>query len=173
MTNSELKQKEERLLEITRTFCAQKLDNDYLLLCEKLIRRLGQEKEVPFQRGKIEIWAAAVVHAIGSMNFLFDDSFEPHVTAGQICEYFQTKRSSVSNKARVINEMIGLYSFHPEFSTGSMEALNPFKNVVLVDGFIVHMDNLPEELQEMVKEARSNGGDIEFHTDGKGGSQAT
>jgi hypothetical protein len=28
-------------------------------------KRLGQKREVPFQRGEIEIWAAAILHAIG------------------------------------------------------------------------------------------------------------
>lgn len=42
--------------------------------------KLGRKREVPFQRGKIEIWAAAVVYAIGSPNFLFDKSFEPYMS---------------------------------------------------------------------------------------------
>jgi len=71
MTKQEIKQREEKLLEMTGAFCAQKLDKDYYQLCEKLIKKLGRKREVPFQRGKLEIWAAAVVYAIGSINFLF------------------------------------------------------------------------------------------------------
>ncbi|MBA7561867.1 hypothetical protein ES708_03513 [subsurface metagenome] len=47
-------------------------------------------------------WVAAVVYAIGSINFLFDKSFEPYTTDEQISEYFGTKNSTVSNKARQI-----------------------------------------------------------------------
>ena len=42
---------------------------------------------------------------------------------------------------------------------------NPFNNMVMVDGFIVPLHTLPVDLQEMVKEARSRGEDIEFKTE--------
>ncbi|MDX9696491.1 MAG: DUF6398 domain-containing protein [Bacteroidales bacterium] len=165
MTKQEIKQKEEKLLEITGTFCSLQLDDEYSQLCEKLIKKLGRKKDVPFQRGKLEIWAAAVVYAIGSINFLFDKSFEPYIPAEQISEYFGTKNSTVSNKAGQIKEMFDLWHYSPEFSTKKMTADNPFNNLVMVDGFIVPLNNLPAELQEMVKEARARGEDIEFQSE--------
>lgn len=164
MTKQEIKQREEKLLEITGAFCVQKLDDDYFQLCEKLIKKLGRKRDVPFQRGKLEIWAAAVIHAIGSINFLFDKSFEPYMTADQISEYFGTKNSTVSNKAREIKDMFDIWYFSPEFSTQRMIELNPFNQMVMVDGFIVPIDTLPDDLQKMVKDARTRGEDIEFHT---------
>jgi len=164
MTKQEIKQREEKLLEMTGAFCAQKLDEDYYLLCEKLIKKLGRKRDVPFQRGKLEIWAAAVVYAIGSINFLFDKSFEPYVTADQINDYFGTKNSTVSNKAREIKDMLNLWHFDSEFSTKRMSESNPFNNLVMVDGLIVPMDTLPENLQQMVRDARARGEDIEFQT---------
>jgi hypothetical protein len=144
-------------------FCAQKLDNDYFQLCEKLIKKLGRKRDVPFKRGKLEIWSAAVVYVIGSINFLFDKSFEPYMTAEQISDYFGTKNSTVSNKARQIKDMFDMWHFSPEFSTQKMNENNPFNKMVIVDGFIVPLDTLPGDLQEMVKEARMRGEDIEFH----------
>jgi hypothetical protein len=164
MTKQEIKQREEQLLEMTRTFCTEKLDNDYLQLCEKLIKKLGRKRDVPFQRGKPEIWAAAVVHALGSINFLFDKSFEPYMTAEQICEYFGTKISSVSNKAREIKDMLNLGYFDSEFSTQRMSESNPLSEMVMVDGFIVRLSTLPIDLQMQVRQARANGQDIEFRT---------
>ena len=164
MTKQEIKQREAELLEMTRAFCRQKLNDDYLQLCEKLIKKLGRKRDVPFQRGKPEIWAAAVIHALGSINFLFDKSFEPHLTAEQISEYFGTKNSTVSNKAREIKDLFGLGYFNPEFSTQRMNESNPFNEMVKVDGFIVPIDALPHDLQLKVRNARANGGDIEFKT---------
>ena len=164
MTKQEIKERENKLLEMTGIFCSQKLDDDYFQLCEKLIKKLGRKREVPFQRGKLEIWAAAVVHAIGSINFLFDKSFEPYMSADQICEYFGTKTSTVSNKAREIKDMVDLQYYDPEFSTQKMTEENPFNKMVMIDGFIRPIDALPENLQQMVKEARARGEDIEFRT---------
>ena len=164
MTKNEIKVKEDKLIELTRTFCSQKLDDDYFKICEKLIRKLGRKRDVPFQRGNLEIWAAAVVYSIGSINFLFDKSFQPYMTAEQISEFFGTKNSTVSNKAREIKDMFNMSPFSSEFSTQRMAENNPFNNLVMVDGFIVPIDSLPLDAQEMVREARARGEDIEFHT---------
>ena len=164
MTKEEIKQREEKLLEMIGTFCIQKLDNEYYQLCEKLIKKLGRKRDVPFQRGNLDIWAAAVVYAIGSINFLFDKSFEPYITAEQINEYFVTKGSTVSNKAREIKDMFDMWHFSPDFSTQRMTANNPFNQMVMVDGYIVPIDTLPDDLQQMVREARTKGEDIEFQT---------
>ncbi len=164
MTKQEIKQKEEQLIEMTRAFCAQKLNNEYSQLCEKLVKKLGRKRDVPFQRGKLEIWAAAIVNAIGSINFLFDKSFEPYVSTDQINEYFGTKNSTVSSKAREIKDMFNLWYYNPEFSTQKMAESNPFNQMVMVDGIIVTLDSLPNDLQQMVRDARARGEDIEFRT---------
>lgn len=164
MTKEEIKEREKTLLELTETFCTQNLDDDYFQLCRKLIKKLGRKRDVPFQRGKVEIWAAAVVYAIGSINFLFDKSFEPYMTPEQISEYFGTINSTVSNKARQIKDMFDMWHFSPEFSTKKMTEDNPFNKMVMVDGFIVPLDTIPEDLQELVKKERAEGRDIEFTT---------
>ena len=164
MTKEEIKEKEAKLLEITGAFCAQKLDEEYFNLCEKLIKKLGRKRDVPFQRGKLEIWAAAIVYAIGSINFLFDKSFQPYITSDQISAYFETKNSTVSNKAREIRDMFNLSYYSPEFSIQRMSDSNPFNKMVMVDGFIVPLNTLPDDLQQMVREARAVGKEIEFHT---------
>lgn len=73
----EIKVKEALLIDLTRNFCIQNLNEEYAELCVGLIKKMGRKREVPFKRGKPEIWAAAVIHTIGSLNFLFDSSFEP------------------------------------------------------------------------------------------------
>ncbi len=167
MTKEEIKNKEKKLLELTGSFCAQKLDDDYYQLCEKLILKLGRKRDLPFKSGKIEIWAAAVIHAIGSINFLFDKSFEPYVTAEQISEYFGTKKSTVSQKARQIKDMFKLGYYDTNFSTQDMTENNPFNDMVMVNGLIVPLSSIPENLQAMVKKERAEGSDIEFTTQQK------
>ncbi len=157
-----VKTREKELLGLTGAFCSQRLDDEYRQLFEKGILKLGRKKEVPFKRGKIEIWAAAIVHAIGSINFLFDKSFEPFLPAEEINEYFGTNSSTVSNKARQIKDMLDLWYFNPEFSTRHMIENNPLNDMVMVDGFIVPISSIPEDMQEMVRKERAEGRDIEF-----------
>lgn len=154
-------------MELTGTFCEEYLNNDYAQLCEKLIKKMGRKRDVPFQKGKLEIWAAAVVHALGSINFLFDKSFEPYVKLEQINAHFGTKKATVTNKSRQIKDLFDMHYFSTDFSTQDMIENNPFNDMVMVDGFIVPLNSLPKDLQEMVRKARANGKDIEFETNKK------
>jgi hypothetical protein len=164
MTKEEIKNKEKKLLELTGSFCTQNLDDDYYQLSQKLVLKLGRKRNVPFKSGRIEIWAAAIIHAIGSINFLFDKSFEPYVTAEQISEFFGTKKSTVSNKARQIKDMFNMGYYDSDFSTQKMIENNPFNDLVMVNGLIVPLSSIPEDLQEMVRKERAEGRDIEFTT---------
>ena len=164
MDKNEIKEREKRLLELTGTFCAQKLNEEDFERCERLIKKMGRKRDVPFKRGKLEIWAAAVVNAIGSINFLFDKSFEPYLATTAINDHFDTKSTTVSNKARIIKNIFDLWHYSPEFSTNAMEQNNPFNNMVMVDDIIVPIDTLPEDMQLMVRKARKEGKDIAFTT---------
>ena len=164
MRKAKLKEREKKLLELTGAFCQQKLNDEYCHLAEKLIKKLGRKRNVPFESGKIEIWAAAIIHALGLINFLFDKSSEPFVTVNEINHFFGTKQSTVTGKSKQIRDLLKLSHFDNDFSTGKMTNSNPLNNMVIVDGLIVPLDSIPEDLQKMVKQARTEGRDIEFTT---------
>ena len=44
---------------------------------------------------------------------------------------------------------------------------NPFNEMVMVDGFIVPLSSIPCDLQELVKQERAEGRDIEFTIKGE------
>jgi hypothetical protein len=137
--------KTEKLIEMTSGFCDRYLDDDYKQLCERLVRKMARKRHVPFLSGRMEIWAAAVVYAIGSINFLFDKSFEPYVSAGDICNYFGTSQSTTSQKAKVIRDMFKLWYWDKEFSTSHMKKSDPFSDLRMVNGLIVDEQSLPPE----------------------------
>jgi len=60
--------------------------------------------------------------------------------------------------------MFDMWYYSPEFSTQKMTGSNPLNNMVMVDGFIVPLDSIPADLQELVKKEREEGRDIEFTT---------
>ena len=165
MEAKQIKQeKEQALIEMVSKFCREKLDEEYEELCVELVKKLGRKRNVPFMTGKLEIWAASAIYTVGSLNFLFDKSFEPYIPSSDIHEYFGTKSSTVGAKSRMIRDMLKLDRFNNEFSTGHMADINPFNQLVMVDDMIVPIQSLPEEYQQMVKEARARGEDISFRT---------
>jgi hypothetical protein len=134
------------LIEAVTSFCRKRLDEDYAVLCVKLIEKMARKRVVPFISGRPEIWSAAVVYAIGSINFLFDKSFEPYIPAAEICEDFGVKNSSVTQKAKIIRDMFGLNYYDPDFSTKNMQKNNPFNDMAIVDGFVVPKSMLTKGL---------------------------
>ncbi|MEM7575706.1 MAG: DUF6398 domain-containing protein, partial [Bacteroidota bacterium] len=105
MSKEKLKEKVDKITRLATSFCAQKLNEEYFELVEKVIGKLSRKRPSPLLRGKEEIWAAGVVHAIGHVNFLYDNSFEPYITFDELNEYFGTKKSSMGNKAAEIRKM--------------------------------------------------------------------
>ena len=126
-----------QLTERTAAFCQQHLDQEYARLCQKMIGKMARKRTVPFLSGRREIWAAAIVYALGGINFLFDQSFPPHVSSDSLCEYFGVSRRTVSQKAKLIRDMFKLGYHDPEFSTEHMRQNNPLARLALVDGFLV------------------------------------
>jgi hypothetical protein len=146
-----IQNKSQQLIEMTSKYCDEYLDDDYKQLCTKLIKKMERKRVVPFLSGKIEIWAAAIVYTIGSVNFLFDKSFEPYVKGEDISTYFGTSKSTTTQKAKVIRDMFKLHYYDTEFSTRKMHESNPFGEMVVIDGFIVDKNSLAPEMQEYVE----------------------
>lgn len=136
-----IEKKKKKLIELTTGFCDAYLDDDYKQLCEKLILKMSRKYNVPFLRGLMEIWAAAIVHAIGSINFLFDRSFEPYVSSKDMCNFFGTVQKTISHKAKYIRDMFKMRYYDKEFSTTYMKKRNPFSNLVMENGIILYRRN--------------------------------
>lgn len=127
MDKTEIKARENEIVKMAVNFCNDKIDAEYASLCEKMVRKLGRKRPNPLERGRIEIWAAAVVYTIARMNFLSDKSFEPYLPSSEIFDYFGTSSSTISQKAGQIHTMLKLRSYwDPDFSTAQMAANNPF-----------------------------------------------
>jgi len=146
-----IKDKAQRLIGMTGGFCDECLDEDYKQLCEKLILKMSRKRSVPFLSGKMEIWAAAIVYALGQINFLFDNSFKPFASADDICDYFGTSKSTTGQKAKLIRDMFKMGYYDDEFGTSRTKENNPFSDLVMVNGFIVPMNSLPPEMQDAVR----------------------
>ncbi|MDH4205470.1 MAG: DUF6398 domain-containing protein, partial [Desulfobacteraceae bacterium] len=87
------------------------------------------------QRGRQEIWAAAIVYAMARINFLFDPTNEVYLTADEICDFFGTKKSTVGNKAGQIQKTCDVWTGDPEFS--NPEIAEMFTLYETPEGFII------------------------------------
>jgi hypothetical protein len=137
-----------QLISLTAEFCEQHLGDEYEQLCEKLIRKMSRKRNVPYLSGRIEVWAAGVIYALGQINFLFDRSFEPYATHDDICNHFGTNKSTTSQKAKLIRDMFKMRYGNDEFLTERNKKDKPFGKSMMINGLILPIDLLESESHE-------------------------
>ena len=135
MKDKKIKLKQEQLIELTSKFCDDNLSDDYKEQCIKLIEKLGRKHNVPFKRGKLEIWFGGIIYVIARENFLFDISNPYYLTGDLICDYFNTKKSTVRKKADLIEDLVNIASVHPSFAVENPfeDEYNDYKENVVFD----------------------------------------
>ena len=79
-----MRDRADAIMAVTDGVCAAHLDDEYAALARRLVARLARKRPSPLARGDIRIWAAGTVYALGRLNFLFDRSQTPHMTAGEL-----------------------------------------------------------------------------------------
>ncbi|SFL78027.1 DUF6398 domain-containing protein [Salibacterium qingdaonense] len=143
-----VKEKKTELMRLTKDFSQAYLNEEYDEIIEKLINKMARKREVPFVAGKIEIWAAAVIHALGTINFLFDKQSQPYATVDDINTFFNTKKSTTGQKSKKIRDMFKMSYFDNEFATASIQDNNPFDTWTMINDFFAPRDPVKEEEQD-------------------------
>ena len=83
------------------------------------------------------------------VNFLFDASQTPHMAAADLYRAFGISQSSGQTESRLVRDALCMGQLDPEWPLPSRIAENPMGWMVMVDGAIVDMRNMPRELQEV------------------------
>jgi hypothetical protein len=55
-------------------------------------RQMTDMRPSPLERGRADVWAAAIVYALGNVNFLFDKSQVPNLRADELADLFGSAR---------------------------------------------------------------------------------
>jgi len=120
----------------------------------KLLSKLTRKRTLDIRKGKKEIWAGAVVYVIARLNFMFDKEQDYWVTADEITDFFGIKKSTVGQKATLIEKSCSIGMMDEEFTRVKMAKMFSFKQ--LISGFIVPVkgdvedyefsEDIPEEV---------------------------
>jgi hypothetical protein len=140
------------IVNLTDAVCKQHLNDEYAELSRRLASTLARKRPPPIIRGKPEIWACAIIYALGTINFLFDKSQTPHMRADELCAVFGISQSSGSNKAKVIRDMLKMYQLDPNWCLPSKIDDNPMVWILQVNGMMVDIRHMPREVQVIAYE---------------------
>jgi hypothetical protein len=128
---------------LIEAFGRSRLGQEYTGLALKLCDKIGRMRKLSIQRGRIEIWAAAIIYVIARLNFLFDPESGGNITADELCAFFGTKKSTISSKAGLIQETAKIFIGDPDFS--SAEIVDMFRLYETEDGLLDKLENKRHE----------------------------
>jgi Domain of unknown function (DUF6398) len=144
-----LRDRAQQIIDITYTACREHLDEEYGLITRRLVARLARKRPSPIVRGDARIWAAGAIYAVGQVNFLFDRTQTPHMTAKQLAQALGVVQATMANKAAIINRALDIGILEPGLSRVAMIEQHPMAWLVeLEGGFIVDARTLPPEVQD-------------------------
>jgi len=149
-----LRDRAQQIIDVTDTACRAHLDEEYGLLTRRLVARVARKRPSPLTRGDARIWAAGAIYAVGQINFLFDRTQTPHMTAKQLAEALGVVQTTMANKAGIINRLLDVGIFELDLTRVAMIEQHPMAWLIEVDGFILDARALPAEMQD---EARRRG----------------
>lgn len=145
--------KRDEVISIMKPICEEHL-KEYLDFALEIVEIMSQvQPESPLKNGQAKSWAAGIIYALGQVNFLFDPSNEPHLSATELCKLFGISQGTASKKARVISDGLGLMPFHPEWTISNLIDENPLVWMMPTpDGLIIDIRDMPRGVQEQAYE---------------------
>ena len=116
---------------VTDGLCGACLDCEYAGLARELVARLARKRPSPLARGDVRIWAAGALYALGQMNFLFDRSQQPHLTADQLAGELGVSKATMANKAATVCRTLELGYYEPGLTRQSLYDDPPLALMIL------------------------------------------
>ena len=142
----------EAIVTLTDALCRERLTDEYAQLVRQATAALCRKRPSPLLQGRINTWACAIVYALGSVNFVFDRSQVPYLSASDLCEAFGVSKSTGAAKSKVVRDVLGTFQMDPNWTLPSKLNNNLMAWMVEVDGLVVDARALPRELQELAYE---------------------
>lgn len=143
-----MREKYDAIIARTDTVCRESLTAEYVDLARKMAAALSRKRPSPLQRGQVRSWAASIVYALGQVNFLFDQSGEPYLSATDLSDLFGVSQSTASQKAKTIRDQLNIGVMDPKWTLPSMVDRNPMVWMIQVNGFVVDARRMPRHIQE-------------------------
>lgn len=146
-----MKETFEKITAITNLVCEQYLNKEYALLARQASAALCRKRPTPLA-GSLPAWACGIVYALGIVNFLFDKSKKPYIKAEKLCEAFGFSKSTGYTKAKMVLDLLKTGRFDANWILPSQLDDHPMAWMIMFNGFIVDVRELPVEVQLMAYE---------------------
>ena len=147
-----MQEKYDDIAPLIAEFCDDRLNDEYKGLCLHLLEKLCRKRPSPLLGGREETWAAGIVYAIATNNFIFDKANPYHMTAQELADGFNLSASTTGNKASELRRMFDISYMNSEWVLQVYLQDNPAVWMLKVDGFIVDIRHMPLHIQKLAFE---------------------
>lgn len=141
----------EIIKDLINNFCNEVLNSqEYYQISLKILNQLDKHPDKPLLRGKENIWAASIVHAVGSINFLFYSTSDPNISNTEFNHHFDTNPKTVKNKSLKIQDLLHLSTYNPQFQIKASQHDNPLDKIkeVIIKKFGVSEADVEEIIRQ-------------------------
>ncbi len=139
--------KYDEVVALTDAFCAKHLNDEYAEVIRYAVAAMSRKKPSPLEKGKAESWACGFAHAVGFVNFLFDRSQSPSMSASDLYKAFGVGESTGQGKSKAVRDLLGMGQMDPDWCLPSKLYDNPKVWVLSVNGLLVDVRYMPREVQ--------------------------
>jgi len=135
---------------LTDAFCGERLNDEYARVIGAVTAALCRARPSPVSTGAPASWAAGITHTDGTVNFVFDRSGSPHVSAAERYQAFGVAESTGQGKSKRVRDVLAMRSFDPDWTLPSRLANNPMVWTVSINGFVLGAHSLERDQQALV-----------------------
>ena len=100
-------------------FCTEELDDEYRVLCHRVLDELIAAKHT-MSRSRPESWAAGIIHAAGVINLLNDPATPPFLTHREVATSFGVSAATMRGKSRRIRDHLGMHAMLAQWTVPSL-----------------------------------------------------
>ena len=140
------------ITELTDKFSQEYLNEEYAEFIHYAVAELCRKRPSPLLKGNVNIWACAITHAIGMINFLDDSSGIPHVKTSILYDAFGVKPSTGQTKSKQVRTLLKMSQFDVNWTLPSSMDRNPNAWLISINGFIIDARTQPMEIQQLAFE---------------------
>jgi hypothetical protein len=135
------------IIALTDNYCSKNLNEEYVHLIRLATAALCRKKPSPLQLGSVSVWACGIIWAVGFINFLFDKSTSPYVSADDLANAFGAAKSTVSNKSKQIRDLLKMRQFDHHWYLPSRIENSSMAWTIMYNGFMLDARTLHRDIQ--------------------------
>ncbi len=137
---------------LTDQVAGEHLNAEYADLACYAAAALSRKRPSPLASGRVATWACGILYALGTVNFLFDKSQNPHLRGEDLARLCGVAPSTAANQGRKVRDLLGMYQGDPNWCLPSFMDANPLVWMLSINGFVMDIRDAPREVQQMAYE---------------------